>query len=275
MHAHLAAHPEITPEQVAHALTTTRAALTHRGAVVSADRGELMEGLAALADGDPSAHVVTGVTRPQGKTVFVFPGQGAQWAGMTADLLATEPVYAQSIDACALALAPYVDWSLRDVLTDPAGELLERVDVVQPALFAVMVSLARLWEHHGTRPDAVIGHSQGEIAAAHIAGALSLEDAAKIVALRSKALTQLTGRGTMASVTLPHEQVTEQIAAFDSLSVAVINSPTHTVISGTTEDIHTYLDHCQQNNVQTRLLPVDYASHSPHVEALESELLTA
>ncbi|MFE3253480.1 SDR family NAD(P)-dependent oxidoreductase, partial [Streptomyces sp. NPDC059209] len=208
LHAHLTAYPEITIGQVAHALTTTRTALAHRGAVVATERGELMEGLAALGEGAPSAHVVSGVTRPQGKTVFVFPGQGAQWAGMTADLLATEPVYAQSIDACAKALAPYVDWSLRDVLTDPAGELLERVDVVQPALFAVMVSLARLWEHHGTRPDAVIGHSQGEIAAAHIAGALSLEDAAKIVALRSKALTQLTGRGTMASVTLPHEQVT-------------------------------------------------------------------
>ncbi|WP_443076896.1 type I polyketide synthase [Streptomyces sp. NBC_01725] len=274
LHAHLAAHPEITPEQVAHALTTTRTALSHRGAVVAADRGELLEGLAALGEGAPSAHVVSGVTRPQGKTVFVFPGQGAQWPLMTADLLTTEPVYAQSIDACAKALAPYVDWSLRDVLTDPAGELLERVDVVQPALFAVMVSLARLWEHHGTRADAVIGHSQGEIAAAHIAGALSLEDAAKIVALRSKALTSLTGRGTMASVTLPHEQVTEQIAGYDSLSVAVINSPTHTVISGTTEDIHTYLDHCTTNGVQTRLLPVDYASHSPHVEALEEHLLT-
>ncbi|MFD3924325.1 SDR family NAD(P)-dependent oxidoreductase, partial [Streptomyces sp. NPDC058595] len=241
LYAHLAAHPEILPEQVAHALTTTRAALAHRGAVVATERTELMEGLAALGEGAPSAHVVSGVTRPQGKTVFVFPGQGAQWPLMTADLLTTEPVYAQSIDNCAKALAPYVDWSLRDVLTDPTGELLERVDVVQPALFAVMVSLARLWEHHGTRPDAVIGHSQGEIAAAHIAGALSLEDAAKIVALRSKALTSLTGRGTMASVTLPHEQVTEQIATFDSLSVAVINSPTHTVISGTTEDIHTYL----------------------------------
>ncbi|WSL56886.1 SDR family NAD(P)-dependent oxidoreductase [Streptomyces sp. NBC_01725] len=275
LHAYLAAHPEVTAEQVAHALTTTRAALTHRGAVVATEYAELMEGLAALGEGAPSAHVVSGVTRPQGKTVFVFPGQGAQWPLMTADLLTTEPVYAQSIDACAKALAPYVDWSLRDVLTDPAGELLERVDVVQPALFAVMVSLARLWEHHGTRADAVIGHSQGEIAAAHIAGALSLEDAAKIVALRSKALTSLTGRGTMASVTLPHEQVTEQIAGYDSLSVAVINSPTHTVISGTTEDIHTYLDHCQTNNIQTRLLPVDYASHSPHVEALETELLTA
>ncbi|MFD5899804.1 SDR family NAD(P)-dependent oxidoreductase, partial [Streptomyces sp. NPDC060366] len=274
LHAHLSAHPEITAEQVAHALTTTRAALTHRGAVVAANRGELMDGLAALGEGAPSAHVVSGVTRPHGKTVFVFPGQGAQWPLMTADLLTTEPVYAQSIDACAKALAPYIDWSLRDVLTDPAGELLERVDVVQPALFAVMVSLARLWEHHGTSADAVIGHSQGEIAAAHIAGALTLEDAAKIVALRSKALTSLTGRGTMASVTLPHEQVTEQIATFESLSVAVINSPTHTVISGTTEDIHTYLDHCQTNNVQTRLLPVDYASHSPHVETLEEHLLT-
>ncbi|MFD5896977.1 type I polyketide synthase, partial [Streptomyces sp. NPDC060366] len=193
LYAHLAAHPEVTAGQVAHALTTTRTALSHRGAVVATDRGELMDGLAALGEGAPSAHVVSGVTRPQGKTVFVFPGQGAQWPLMTADLLTTEPVYAQSIDACAAALAPYVDWSLRDVLIDPTGALLERVDVVQPALFAVMVSLARLWEHHGTRPDAVIGHSQGEIAAAHIAGALSLEDAAKIVALRSKALTSLTG----------------------------------------------------------------------------------
>ncbi|MEV0391480.1 acyltransferase domain-containing protein, partial [Nonomuraea sp. NPDC050643] len=119
-----------------------------------------------------------------GGTVFVFPGQGGQWPGMGRRLYAASPVFREHLDACAEALAPYTDWSLLDVLHQrDRAPSLDRVDVVQPALFAIMVALARLWEHHGIHPDAVIGHSQGEIAAAHIAGALSLEDAARVVAL--------------------------------------------------------------------------------------------
>ncbi|MHA4820348.1 type I polyketide synthase, partial [Streptomyces aculeolatus] len=276
LHAHVSEHPGITPAQVAHGLVTTRSTLDHRAVVVGGDRGELLDGLAAFAEGLPSARVVSGSVRPGGKTVFVFPGQGAQWAGMAADLIEAEPVFAQAIRDCEAALSVYADdWSLGDVLADPEGALLERVDVVQPALFAVMVSLARLWQHHGIRPDAVIGHSQGEIAAAHVAGALTLEGAAKVVCLRSQAIRALSGQGAMASVALPHEQVAEEIAAWEGkLSVAVVNSPTATVVSGDTDAVAAYLARCEEAGVRNRLLPVDYASHGPHVTALRDTLLS-
>ncbi|MEO3763955.1 SDR family NAD(P)-dependent oxidoreductase, partial [Streptomyces sp. B5E4] len=275
LHAYVSERHEISPAQAAHSLVATRSALGHRAVVVGGERDELLEGLAAVAAGDPSARVVSGTVRPGGKTVFVFPGQGAQWAGMAADLIEAEPVFAQAIRECEAALAVYADdWSLTDVLADPEGALLERVDVVQPALFAVMVSLARLWQHHGISPDAVIGHSQGEIAAAHIAGALTLDDAAKVVCLRSQAIRVLSGQGAMASVALPHTQVAEEIAAWDGkLSVAVVNSPTATVISGDTDAVKAYLAQCEDAGVRNRLLPVDYASHGPHVTTLRETLL--
>ncbi|WP_407563199.1 SDR family NAD(P)-dependent oxidoreductase [Streptomyces sp. 184] len=276
LHTHLSEHPGITPAQTAHGLVTTRSTLNHRAVVVGAERGELLDALAAFAEGQPSARVVSGSAQPGGKTVFVFPGQGAQWAGMAADLIETEPVFAEAIAECETVLSVYADdWSLRDVLADPEGALLERVDVVQPALFAVMVSLARLWQHHGIQPDAVIGHSQGEIAAAHVAGALSLQDAAKVVCLRSQAIRALSGQGAMASVALPHTQVAEEIAAWDGkLSVAVVNSPTATVISGDTDAVTAYLAQCEETGVRNRLLPVNYASHGPHVTSLRETLLT-
>ncbi|MFW6692989.1 SDR family NAD(P)-dependent oxidoreductase [Streptomyces sp. MAR4 CNX-425] len=275
LHAHLSEHGEISAAQAAHSLVATRTALDHRAVVVGAERDELLEGLAAIAAGEPSARVVGGEVQSAGKTVFVFPGQGAQWAGMAADLIDAEPVFAQAIAECETALSVYAgDWSLTDVLADPEGVLLERVDVVQPALFAVMVSLARLWQHHGIQPDAVIGHSQGEIAAAHIAGALTLEDAAKVVCLRSQAIRALSGKGAMASVALPHDEVADAIAAWDGkLSVAVVNSPTATVISGDTDAVKAYLAQCEEAGVRNRLLPVDYASHGPHVTELRDTLL--
>ena len=169
-----------------------RAVFEHRAVVVGADRERLLAGLDELAGDDLGAltsGVVRGDAQPVGKTVFVFPGQGSQWLGMGIELLDTAPVFAQQIQACADAFAEFVDWSLTDVLRGAAGAPgLDRVDVVQPALFAVMVSLAELWKSVGVCPDAVIGHSQGEIAAAYVAGALSLRDAARVVTLRSKLL---------------------------------------------------------------------------------------
>src|SRR5262249_5912753 len=155
-------------------------------------------------DGAPTAGVVRGRADRSAKTVFVFPGQGAQWAGMAEPLLAASPVFAARFAECAEALAPYVDWSLRDAARGaPDGPDPNQVDVVQPVLWAVMVSLAAVWESFGVRPDAVLGHSQGEIAAAVVAGALSLADGARIVTLRSRALRAISGAGGMAVVALP------------------------------------------------------------------------
>ncbi|WP_405776897.1 type I polyketide synthase [Streptomyces sp. NBC_01538] len=262
---------------LARALAVTRAPLTYRAAVVAEDTEALRAGLRALAEELPAAEVVRGpaegVAESPVRPVFVFPGQGAQWAGMALELLGSEPVFAQTLNQCADALAEFTDWSLRDALADP--ELLERVDVVQPALWAVMVSLATLWRSYGIEPAAVIGHSQGEIAAACVAGALTLHDGARIVALRSRLIrTRLAGNGGMMSVPLPKEKVTERIAAWAGrIEIAAVNGPGHVVVSGDPEALHALLAELTGEEVRAKQIPVDYASHSAQVEHIEQELL--
>ncbi|MEK2478742.1 type I polyketide synthase [Streptomyces noursei] len=267
--------PDLPPAPVGHALATTRAALEHRAVVVGERREDFLRGLAALSTGASAAGLVTGTAGPDPEgAVFVFPGQGSQWWGMGRELLATSEVFRTAIDDCATALAPYVDWSLHDVLAgegDPA--LLERVDVVQPALFAMMVGLSALWRSHGVAPAAVVGHSQGEIAAACVAGALSLADAARVVALRSQALPQLSGRGGMMSVSAPVERVSALLAPWqEALSVAAVNGPSSVVVSGDTDALDALLTACQEQGVRARKVSVDYASHGRHVEAVRDEL---
>ena len=272
----LAAHGVDAGPALARALATGRAPLACRAAVVAGDTGELRAGLRALAEDSAGAEVVRGpvegVAERAVRPVFVFPGQGSQWTGMALDLYAQEPVFAQAMRECADALAPHTDWDLHDVLGDPAA--LERVDVVQPALWAVMVSLATLWRSYGVEPAAVIGHSQGEIAAAHIAGALSLEDSARVVALRSRLIhTHLAGRGGMLSVALPQEEVARRITP--GIEIAAVNGPGHVVVSGDPSALEELLAELTGEGTRARLIPVDYASHSAQVERIEEELLTA
>ncbi|MFE6489768.1 acyltransferase domain-containing protein, partial [Streptomyces sp. NPDC057757] len=216
------------------AWTLTRSARHRFGAaVVSSDRAELIGGLRALAGQSAHPAVVSGrVASSPGRVALVFPGQGSQWVGMGVALAGSSPVFASLLADAGRALAPYVDWELGEALRDPV--LLERVDVVQPVLWAVMVSLAGLWRSYGLPVDAVVGHSQGEIAAAAVSGALSLEDAAAVVALRSKAIRVVAGDGGMASVPLPVAEVEALIARWDgALEVAAVNGPSSTVVSGT------------------------------------------
>ncbi|WTW99071.1 SDR family NAD(P)-dependent oxidoreductase [Streptomycetaceae bacterium NBC_01309] len=255
-----------------HSLVSTRAVFDAR-AVVVGDLAGLHSGLAALAGGESSASVVTGTAGPVGKTVFVFPGQGSQWAGMATELLAESPVFAQRFGECAKALEPFVEWSTDEVLADADATWLDRVDVVQPLLWAVLVSLAELWRSYGVEPDAVVGHSQGEIAAAVVAGGLSLEDGARVVALRSRAIAGLSGRGGMASIAEPEARVRERIAAFDGrVSVAAVNSPGQTVVSGTPDDVGLLVTLVTDEGGRARVIPVDYASHSPHVDAIRDRI---
>ncbi|WP_159066195.1 acyltransferase domain-containing protein, partial [Streptomyces hygroscopicus] len=169
--------------------------------------------------------------------VLVFPGQGSQWVGMGAGLLDVLPVFAARVVECERALAPYVGWSLGAVLrgVEGAGDV-GRVDVVQPVLWAVMVSLAAVWAEYGVCPAAVVGHSQGEIAAAVVAGVLSLEDGARVVALRSRALRRLAGGGAMASLALGCERVEWLLSGLGDRAagvvVAAVNGPASTVVSG-------------------------------------------
>jgi len=254
-----------------------RSTFEHRAVVLGGDRGQLQAGLGELAEGVPGASVITGQATPAGKTVFVFPGQGSQWLGMGVELLGTAPVFAEQMNACAAAFDEFVDWSLIDVLRQaPGAPSLDRVDVVQPALFAIMVSLAELWRSIGVRPDAVIGHSQGEIAAAYVAGALSLRDAARVVTLRSKLLLALSGRGGMASLACGSEQARELLAPYgDRISIAAINGRSAVVVSGEVAALDELVARCTERELRARRIDVDYASHSVAVEAIREQLADA
>ncbi|MBB5896765.1 acyl transferase domain-containing protein/NADPH:quinone reductase-like Zn-dependent oxidoreductase/acyl carrier protein [Kutzneria kofuensis] len=256
------------PADIAHTLAS-RTRFEHR-AVIIGDAEEVRAGLGALAEDRASASVVTGSAGGPATAVFLFPGQGSQWPGMALELLETSTVFRDHITACEEALRPHVDWSLTHILHH--GNF-DRVDIVQPALWATMISLAQLWRHHGIQPTAVIGHSQGEIAAAHIAGALTLHDSAKIIALRSKALRTLTGQGAMASIALPATHLTHHTHN-NNISIAAINGPNTTIISGDPTTLDTLITHYETQGIRARRIPVDYASHSHHVETIRDELLT-
>ncbi|MFF8374319.1 type I polyketide synthase [Streptomyces lydicus] len=267
------ARPELEPVVVGRSLAVSRSSFERRAVVLGVDRGALLGALGALSAGREAAGVVEGAVREVGRTVLVFPGQGSQWVGMGAELVASSPAFAESMRRCAEALAPYVDWDLLEVVTEGHG--LGRVDVVQPVSWAVMVSLAELWRSVGVVPDAVVGHSQGEIAAAVVAGGLSLEDGARVVALRSQVIgRELAGRGGMASLALPEAEVRDRLKTQTGLGVAAVNGPHSTVISGDAAAVEAFVVACEADGVRARRIAVDYASHSAHVEAIEQELLT-
>ncbi|MCD9594559.1 SDR family NAD(P)-dependent oxidoreductase [Streptomyces sp. 8ZJF_21] len=267
LRAHVASHPDLSVADIGFSLLTSRAVLEHRAVVLGGDHAELLAGLTALAQDEPAPGVVEALdaAEPGRKVVFVFPGQGSQWAGMALELLESAPVFARRMGECAEALAPLVEWSLPDVLADERA--LARVDVVQPVLWAVMVSLAELWRSYGVAPSAVVGHSQGEIAAACVAGGLSLADGARVVVLRGKALLALSGRGGMVSVPVPADQLRDR----PGVSIAAVNGPSSTVVSGGDE----VLDAVLEEFPEAKRIPVDYASHSPQIDGIRDELLKA
>ncbi|WP_372444962.1 acyltransferase domain-containing protein, partial [Streptomyces coffeae] len=259
MRTYLDTHPELDPVDVGYTLAVGRAHFEHRAVAMGGDLASL------VAEGTAVAHR---------EVVFVFPGQGAQWVGMGRDLMESSPVFATLMADCEQALAPFVDWSLSEVLGDTS--MLERVDVVQPASWAVMVSLAGLWQSLGVAPSAVAGHSQGEIAAACVAGALSLDEGARVVALRSQLIRdKLAGSGAMASVSLPLDEVREYVASLEGLSVAAVNGPRSVVISGDVDAVEDFVAARTGEGVHARMVAVDYASHSAHVDSIEEELTTS
>ncbi|WP_281198831.1 type I polyketide synthase [Micromonospora pallida] len=274
LRAHLDTVADAVLPAVGWSLVATRAAHDHRAVVFAADRDGLAAALDGLADSRPTPETVTRAAGTPGEVAFVFPGQGSQWVGMAAELLDTAPVFADTFATCAEALRPYVDWSLADVVRGaPDAPSLDRVDVVQPALFAVGVSLAALWQSYGVRPAAVIGHSQGEIAAAYVAGALTLDDAAAVVALRSRIIRGIAGDGGMVSVATTADEATATIERWDGrLALAAVNGPTAVVVSGDAAALDELVAHYECRDVRVRRIPVDYASHSAHVEPLRDQL---
>ena len=212
------------------------------------------------------------------RIVFVFPGQGSQWVGMGRDLLHTEPVFARTIAACEQALAPHVTWCLSDILrTGETESRLDELDVVQPVLWGLGCALAALWRSWGVEPDAVVGHSMGEVAAACIAGALSFEDGARVIATRSRLIREnMCGTGGMAMVELPFATAMEAIDGLeDRVAVAASNGPRSSVLSGELGALDETISKLESQGVFCRRVNVDYASHSPQMDALESKLIEA
>ncbi|MGW0882346.1 acyltransferase domain-containing protein [Streptomyces sp. NPDC002671] len=274
---YLDVRPAWAVADIGHALLADADGTTgrHRAVLIGAGRDEQGLGLRALADGTAAPNLVTGTTHDGTAPVFVFPGQGAQWPEMARELLHSSPVFRDCLEECAEALQPYVDWSLEDVLTtDQDHAVWARPDVAQPALVAVMISLAALWRSAGVEPGAVVGHSTGEFAAAHVAGALALSDALRAVAAFSRAQMSLVGHGEMLSVLLPAERLRPRLEPWGArLAIAGINSPAWTVVSGDTEAVTALRAELVADGVRALLISVGYAAHSPQIESVRDRLL--
>ncbi|MFE3101553.1 SDR family NAD(P)-dependent oxidoreductase [Nocardia tengchongensis] len=258
---------------LARTLSRYRTHHRHRAVVVGRSTDDLSHGLDLVAAGTTRPNVALGVAGEPGKVVFVFPGQGSQWAGMGAELWQRDAVFRTSIERCDAVLRSVAGWSLIEELTkDPAQGLPDRLDIVQPMLFAVQVALAETWRSWDIEPDAVIGHSMGEVAAAHIAGRLSLEDAVQVICLRSRLAARIAGRGAMATAEVSRQQAAELVAAYpDRLAVAVCNSPSQTVISGDVDAIDEVLAQLEARGLQGWRIDVDFASHCPQIDEFEPE----
>jgi len=276
---HLDAHAEIALGDLAFSLATTRTPMEHRLAIAATSREALRAALAASAEGQVPAGAVRGRLPVGGapKVVFVFPGQGSQWLGMGRQLLAEEPVFRAALEECDRAIQAEAGFSLlAELAADEAASQIGRIDVVQPVLFAIEVALAALWRSWGVEPDAVVGHSMGEVAAAHVAGALSLGDAAAIICRRSRLLRRISGQGEMAVVELSFAEASAALAGYeDRLSVAVSNSPLSTVLSGEPAALSEVLASLDAKGVFCKRVKVDVASHSPQVDPLRADLIAA
>lgn len=234
---------------------------------------EGLSGLASIAFA-PAPHAAIGKVAARGATVFVFPGQVPQWTGRAVGPLNFGPVFADQLRTCDAAFAEFVDWSLVEAVRGGVDSpSLDRVNVAQPMLFAVMVSLAAQWRALGIHPDAVLGHSHGEIAAAYVAGALSLRDAAKVVTSRTRAIGAIAGSGGMVWMPRPVERVFALIEPWgQSISVAAQDGPSSTVVSGDAAALAELLIACERDGLPAKPIPVEYPLHRAHVEVLRETL---
>ncbi len=272
--------PSLSLADVCHTAATGRCHFEHRLAVVASSLAEAKERLAAFHRGEKHASVQNGRSTNSALpgVVFMFTGQGSQYAGMGRELFETQPVFRRELERCAEILEPLLERPLLAVVFPDAGEkkrspqLIDETQYTQPALFALEYSLAALWRSWGVEPVAVLGHSVGEYVAACVAGVFSLEDALRLVAVRSRLMQTLPRNGTMAAVFAGEDRVRAAIASHaDSVSIAAINSPRNTVISGKADDVLNALERLRQEDVETKLLTVSHAFHSPLIEPILDE----
>ncbi|WP_201776547.1 type I polyketide synthase [Allosalinactinospora lopnorensis] len=267
--------PGIRAVDVGLSLATTRSLFDERAAVLADDRAGLLQGLTALSRGAAAPNVLRGSARAAGAVVFVFPGQESQWTGMATELLDSSPVFRQEMAACADALAPHIGWSLNDVVRGvPEAPPVENPDIAHPVLWATMVSLAAVWRSLGVEPAAVTGCAGGEIAAAYVAGALSREDAAAVVAVYGRAVASAADRGAMASVRLPAERVNRHAALRGGrLHLAAVNGPMSCVVAGEPGALEELVAEYRAEGIDAHRTDADHAAHTPEMEAVREWFL--
>ncbi|MEO8414897.1 MAG: SDR family NAD(P)-dependent oxidoreductase [Ginsengibacter sp.] len=273
----LASDSSVVIKDLCYAASMRRSQYDCRLAAIGNSRKELCDSIQAFLRKEQDPNLFTGSLVPDRKPrlAFVFPGQGGQWYGMCRELLNQYPVFYQAIERIDHIIQAQFGWSLLDELNaERPVSRMDEIDVVQPVLFAIQIALAELWQSWGISPDAVVGHSMGEVAAAHVAGILSLEDAIQVICCRSQLLKPYRGQGTMMVTELSADQAKEILKEYDNdISIAVINSPASTVLSGDPETMKKVMDFLQCQNLFCKLINVDVASHSPQMDHLRTELL--
>lgn len=269
----LRAHPELDAGDVAYTTTARREHHMHRLTVIAADANEAAAALDAHLAGEASPAVAIGEVTGEPRVAFVFSGQGSQWVGMTRELTGRARVFTETLERLDALVQAQAGWSVRDVLLDDSGQRLERVEVIQPTLTCVQIALAEQLRAWGVIPQAVVGHSMGEVAAAYVAGALSMEDAVRVIVTRSRLLARIAGHGAMALLDLDERETLERIAGIaDRVSVAALNGPRSTVISGDPAAIDDLLVQLDDEGIFCRRVKVDVASHSAQTDPLLADL---
>ncbi|HEY2266794.1 MAG TPA: type I polyketide synthase, partial [Streptosporangiaceae bacterium] len=269
------AHPDLDPADVAWSLATTRSSFGHRAVVLGADRGELAAGLAALAAGQPAPGVIAGLAPPgdEVRVGFLFAGQGSQRAGMGRELHVASPVFAAAFDqACARLEAELGVPVAGVVLGDGADDRADQTMYAQAGLFAVGAGLVALLASYGITPDAVAGHSVGEVTAAYAAGVLSLEDACRLVAARARLMQALSAGGAMTAIQCTEAEVAEAIQGVAGVSVAAVNGPSSVVVSGDADAVERVAEVFRGRGRRVRSLRVSHAFHSHRMDPVLDEL---